>query len=169
VNKYAFVALTGRSIEHHLLNHRIRKPMADVTAETTGKRTARTFGTMAQYLNIHTSNPQHQELLTKLAELHNPRISNLLLLNWIVMGNHPFSVVENARFRRYIKSINPAAKIPNRTTLRNLLAKEYQLTIPQVRKILQSALGMIHFTFDGWTSRQNDSFLGVTGHFIDKN
>jgi hypothetical protein len=65
--------------------------------------------------------------------------------------------------------MSPAAKIPSRTTLRNLLAKEYQLIIPQVRKILQSALGMIHFTFDGWTSRQNDSFLSVTGHFIDKN
>jgi hypothetical protein len=65
--------------------------------------------------------------------------------------------------------VNSAAKIPNRTTLRNLLAKEYQLAIPQVHKILQLALGMIHFIFDGWTSRQNDSFLGMIGHFIDKN
>jgi hypothetical protein len=81
VNKYAFVASIGRSIEHHLLSHRIRKPMADVTAETIGRRTARTSGTMAQYFNIHTSNPQHQELLIKLAELYNPRISNLLLLD----------------------------------------------------------------------------------------
>jgi hypothetical protein len=85
------------------------------------------------------------------------------------MGNHPFFVVEDARFRRYIKSVNPAAKIPSRTTLRNLLAEEYQLIIPQVRKILQSALGMIYFIFDGWTSRQNNSFFGVTGYFIDKN
>jgi hypothetical protein len=84
------------------------------------------------------------------------------------MGNHPFSVVKNARFRRYIKSMNSAAKIPSRTILRNLLAKEYQLAIPQVRKILQSALGIIHFIFDGWISRQNNSFLGVIGHFIDK-
>jgi hypothetical protein len=110
--------------------------MADVTAETTGRRTARTSGTMAQYLNIHTSNLQHQELLTRLAELYNPRISNLLLLDWIVIGNHPFSVVEDARFHQYIKSVNSAAKIPNRTTLKNLLAEEYQLIIPQVRKIL---------------------------------
>jgi hypothetical protein len=57
VNRYAFVASIGRSIEHHLLNHRIRKPMADMTAKTTGRRTARTSETMAQYLNIHTSNP----------------------------------------------------------------------------------------------------------------
>jgi hypothetical protein len=85
------------------------------------------------------------------------------------MGNHPFSVIEDARFRRYIKSVNPAARIPSRTTLRNLLAEDYQLAIPQVRKVLQLALGMIHFTFNGWISRQNDSFLGIIGHFIDKN
>jgi hypothetical protein len=78
-------------------------------------------------------------------------------------------VVEDARFRRYIKSVNSAAKIPSRTTLRNLLAEEYQLIIPQVHKILQSALGMIYFIFDGWTSWQNNSFFGVTGYFIDKN
>jgi hypothetical protein len=57
MNKYAFVASIGRSIEHHLLSYRIRKPMADVIAKTTGRRTARTSGTMAQYFNIHTSNP----------------------------------------------------------------------------------------------------------------
>jgi hypothetical protein len=31
--------------------------MADVIAETTGRRIARTSGIMAQYLNIHISNP----------------------------------------------------------------------------------------------------------------
>jgi hypothetical protein len=47
VNKYAFVASIGRSIEYHLLSYRIRKLMADMIAETTGRRTARTFETMA--------------------------------------------------------------------------------------------------------------------------
>ncbi|RKK07682.1 hypothetical protein BFJ67_g18295, partial [Fusarium oxysporum f. sp. cepae] len=27
---------------------------------------------------------------------------------------------------------------------------------------------MIHFTFDGWTSRQNASFLGINAHFVDR-
>jgi len=27
---------------------------------------------------------------------------------------------------------------------------------------------MIHFTFDGWTSRQNASFLGINARFIDR-
>jgi hypothetical protein len=28
---------------------------------------------------------------------------------------------------------------------------------------------MIHFTFDGWTFRQNDSFLGITAYFMNTN
>jgi hypothetical protein len=27
---------------------------------------------------------------------------------------------------------------------------------------------MIDFTFDGWTSRQNTSFLGINANFIDR-
>jgi hypothetical protein len=32
-----------------------------------------------------------------------------------------------------------------------------------------TACDTVHFSFDGWTSRQNDSFLGVNAHFLDKN
>jgi hypothetical protein len=166
VNRYAFVASTGRSIEHHLLNHRIRKLAAD---GTTSRIIPRTSGAMARYLRVSTTNPKHQELLSKLEELYNPRISNLLLLDWIVMDNLPFSMVEGPRFRQFVELMNQAAKIPGRSIMRKLLNKEYQLAVPHVRKVLQSALGIIHFTFNSWTSRQNNSFLGVTAHFMDTN
>jgi hypothetical protein len=146
VNRYAFVASIGRSIEHHLLNHRIRKPAAD---GTTSRITPRISGAMARYLRVSIINPEHQELLSKLEELYNPRISNLLLLDWIVMDNLPFSVIKGLRFRRFVELVNQAAKIPGRSTIRKLLNEEYQLVVPYVREVLQSALGMIHFTFDG--------------------
>jgi hypothetical protein len=85
------------------------------------------------------------------------------------MDNLPFSVVEGPRFRRFVESVNQAAKIPGRSIMRKLLNEEYQLAVPHVRKILQSALGMIYFIFDGWTFRQSDSFLGITAHFMDTN
>jgi hypothetical protein len=49
-----------------------------------------------------------------------------------------------------------------------LLSKEYEKAVPEVRRKLQTAMGMIHLTFDGWTSRQNISFLGVSAHFLDE-
>jgi hypothetical protein len=122
VNRYAFVASINRSIEHHLLSHRIRKPAADGTIS---RITPRTSGAMARYLRVSTTNPEHQELLSKLEKLYNPRISNLLLLNWIVMNNLLFSVVEGPQFRRFVESVNQAAKIPDRSIMRKLLKEEY--------------------------------------------
>jgi hypothetical protein len=34
---------------------------------------------------------------------------------------------------------------------------------------LQSARGLIHHTFYGWTSEVKTSFLGINAHFIDRN
>jgi hypothetical protein len=34
--------------------------------------------------------------------------------------------------------------------------------------MLQLAQGLMHFIFNGWTSRQNVSFLGINAHFLDE-
>jgi hypothetical protein len=133
VDKYAFVASIGRSIRHHLLSHRIRKPAAD---GTTSRITPGASGAIARYLKVSTTNPEHQKLLSKLKKLYNPRISNLLLLDWIVMDNLPFSVIEEPQFRRFVELVNQAAKIPGRSIIRRLLDEEYQLAVPYVRKVL---------------------------------
>jgi hypothetical protein len=48
---------------------------------------------------------------------------------------------------------------PSRNTIDNLIKREYQYAIPHVKNLLGSAKGLIHLTFDGWTSRQNDPYL----------
>ncbi|OBS16232.1 hypothetical protein FPOA_13037 [Fusarium poae] len=45
---------------------------------------------------------------------------------------------------------------------------EYSRALGPVHELLRRARSMIHFTFDGWTSRQNTSFLGINAHFIDQ-
>jgi hypothetical protein len=52
--------------------------------------------------------------------------------------------------------------------MRNLVAKEYARAVPFVKQKLATARGMINLSFDGWTSRQNVSFLGINAHFIDE-
>jgi hypothetical protein len=85
------------------------------------------------------------------------------------MNNLPFSVIKGPQFRRFVELMNQAAKIPGRSIIRKLLNRKYQLAVPYVRKILQSALGMIYFIFGGWTSLQKDSFLDITAHFMNTN
>jgi hypothetical protein len=89
-------------------------------------------------------------------------------MDWIVMDNLPFWVVESERFCRLVKSVNPMAWIPIRRTIINLVTREYQQATPHIKALLQTAKGLIHLTFDGWTSRQNDPYLGINAYFVDR-
>lgn len=48
-----------------------------------------------------------------------------------------------------------------------MLKNEYERAIGPVTELLQTARSQIHFSFDGWTSRKNFSFLGINANFID--
>jgi hypothetical protein len=37
-----------------------------------------------------------------------------------------------------------------------------------MKALLQTAKGLIHLTFDSWTSRQNDPYLGINACFVDR-
>lgn len=96
-------------------------------------------------------------------------MNQLLLLDWLTYHNLPFNLVNSERFRRLLLYNNPClqeGQIPSDRTLVNLLTKEHNRALDPLRGILQRARSMIHFTFDGWTSRQNASFLGINAHFI---
>ena len=60
-------------------------------------------------------------------------------------------------------------QIPSPQTLKRMMDNEYERAIGSVAEVLQSVRGQIHYTFDGWTSRVNTSFLGINAHFIDRN
>lgn len=122
-------------------------------------------------LRADTSNPRDQALLGTLHSLFDPRMNQLLLLDWLTYHNLPFNLVNSERFRRLLLYNNPSlqeGQIPTSKTLINLLVSEYKRALEPVCKLLQSARSMVHFTFDGWTSRQNTSFLGINVRFIDR-
>jgi hypothetical protein len=123
---------------------------------------------MAHYLNANVSNPEHQEILSKLALLYVPSQRDIMLLDWIVAANLPFWVVNSPEFRRWTIYRNPGASLPINRTMANLFVAEYRRPIPYVKNVLQLASRMVHFTFDGWTSRQNASFLEMNAHFLDR-
>jgi hypothetical protein len=163
VAHYRFIASTGRSPINHLRDHhRIRDQR--IAREHKGGRQP----SITHYLNADISSPQHQEMLSKLASLYVPSCGDIMLLDWIVAANLPFRVVSSPEFRRWATYRNPGASLPTYRTLTNLLMREYQRAVPYVQKVLQSARGLIHFTFDGWTSRQNVSFMGMNAHFLDQ-
>jgi len=100
-----------------------------------------------------------------------PALNNLLILNWLINANLPFHVMNDPNLRRVIYYNNPTIRpteLPYSKTFSRLLYDEFERALPLVRDLLQTARGMIHITFDGWTSRRNSSFLGIDAHFIDR-
>jgi hypothetical protein len=108
-------------------------------------------------------------MLSKLGAMYVPSVGTIMLLDWIVAANLPFRVVNSPEFRRWATYRNPGALLPSQRNITNLLMVEYRRAIPDVKSKLQSARGLIRFPFDGWTSRQNNSFMGMNAHFLDQN
>jgi len=80
---------------------------------------------------------------------------------------HPFSLVENVEFKKFIHLLNPGYQLPSRKTVSKcILPQLYEKAKEKVRNNLLNAK-YISFTTDGWTSLNNDSFIAVTVHFID--
>ncbi|KAF6518478.1 hypothetical protein HZS61_002556 [Fusarium oxysporum f. sp. conglutinans] len=121
-------------------------------------------------LHADPTNPRDQTLVSNLRSSFDLTVNQLLLLDWFTYHNLPFNLVNSERFRRLLL-YNPSLReeqIPSDRTLVNLLTNEYNRASQEVRVLLRKARSMVHFTFDGWTSRQNASFLGINAHFIDR-
>ncbi|KAG7423143.1 FAD-binding monooxygenase moxY [Fusarium oxysporum f. sp. raphani] len=167
---YVFIASTAGGIVRHLSReHKVVPPSRQRTGPVSGNGGAQR--NLLDMLHADPTNPRDQSLLSNLHSLFDPAVNQLLLLDWLTYHNLPFNLVNSERFRRLLLYNNPSLQeeqIPSDRTLVNLLTNEYNRARGPVHVLLQKARSMIHFTFDGWTSRQNASFLGINAHFVDR-
>ena len=91
-----------------------------------------------------------------------------LLIAWVTTENLPFRIVESCSFQSIILHLNPAfnGRIPSAMVLRDRLESLYKQAQGPVTELLKTARGRIHVTFDGWTSRNLLSLLGINVFFI---
>lgn len=162
-NQYTYNASTWNAIERHMKKmHRTLRPTDTATIRSRN---------LTDMLQIDPINPQNQTFAAHLRRNFDIKANRLLLLDWLTYHNLPFSVVDSDRFQRILLYNNPVlqqAQIPSGKTLIRMLDDEYDRAIGSVSEVLRFARGQIHYTFDGWTSRTNTSFLGVNAHFIDQ-
>ncbi|CAH1115658.1 unnamed protein product [Psylliodes chrysocephalus] len=91
------------------------------------------------------------------------------LLELIAKDIQPFSVVEDTGFRDFCHALNPSYVLPSRKTLsKTLIPAKYLDTLNKTKGVV-SNVESVTITTDLWSSRNNDSYMGVTGHFIDAN
>jgi len=77
-------------------------------------------------------------------------------------------VVEGDFFKNMIKRLNFEAKLPTGDTIRNSIFKSFENEQKKIKNELQETSRRISFTLDGWTSKNQISFLGISAHWISK-
>lgn len=91
------------------------------------------------------------------------------LLKLFYYDYQPFRVVDDKGFRGFVKALNPSYDLPNRQSIsKTQIPALYEQCLTNCKEIINS-VGNVSLTTDCWTSMNNDSFMGVTIHFIDDN
>lgn len=87
------------------------------------------------------------------------------IINFVVQGLHPLSVVEQEGFKALVNHLQPDVTVMSRGTLKNRVGKAAE----EMKKNLKAAMSKVEFiatTTDCWTAHRR-GFLGVTAHWIE--
>lgn len=81
---------------------------------------------------------------------------------------HPFSLVEERSFRKFARWI-PGYNLPTRKTVSNsMLLEIFHKTKINIQTKVAIEAETICITTDLWTSTSTDSYMAITGHYINK-
>jgi len=94
---------------------------------------------------------------------------HIFLLNWVVVDQQSFALVENQSFQKFISIIQPRYKLPSRHTLKEMILSKFKTAREKIIDYLQLSSSKISFTIDMWTSISALGILAITIHFINEN
>lgn len=105
--------------------------------------------------------------VTKPITLNRSMALDRQLLKMICKEYHPFSLLEDLEFKKFVNMLCPNYNLPSRKTLTNsLMPSLYNELFDKIKNDLAGAKAVC-LTSDGWTSINNVSFYALTAHFID--
>lgn len=102
-------------------------------------------------------------------QAYDPKVTRLdkLLVEMICKEALPFRLVDTASFTAFVAALDSRYTVPTRQQLSDtLIPQAYIAKKAAIMSELVSAQA-VALTTDMWTSSNNDSYMGVTVHFID--
>lgn len=89
-----------------------------------------------------------------------------LLSIWVARRHRPFQIVQDPELIAIFRMLFAKVEIPSPSTISRDVREIFGLARSHVAKVLQDYPGRLHLGFDGWTSPNVLSFLGVTVHRV---
>ena len=107
----------------------------------------------------------------KIEPASNVELAKRLVLGWIVSSNLPFTLLENPYLRRLLQlldtDLTSCLSMSKNTVARELRAL-FQRQKELISQQLHESQGLIHLTFDCWTSANVRSYISIHAHFLDR-
>ena len=119
----------------------------------------------------HFSNIVKEQNL-RLASRDDRLLGDALLVKWTSKSLRPFKIVEDSGFKDFCMFLNQLRsryEIPSRTKHRNQMMKIAECVMNGVKETIASEMTYYSMTFDIWSSRVMQSFMGVTLHYLTDN
>jgi hypothetical protein len=92
-----------------------------------------------------------------------------LLTMWIIEDQQPLHVLQSKAFVRFINSLDPLFDIPSDKVIKQQIHIAYNYSTDLLIVKFQVSMISCSVTFDLWTARSGEGYLGVTCSFIDEN
>lgn len=90
------------------------------------------------------------------------------LLKLFTKDYQPFKVVEDEGFKEFVKQLNPNYTLPDRHSISKVhIPALYEKCLFEMKDLVAKEAESVCMTTDCWTSRNNESFMAITIHFID--
>lgn len=91
------------------------------------------------------------------------------LLQLFIKDFHPFRIVEEKGFIEFVKALNPSYEIPSRHFIsKTAIPSLYEECLINTKELINFGSNFC-LTTDCWTSRNTESYIAVTVHFINDN
>jgi hypothetical protein len=122
------------------------------------------------------------KMINLFANAYTPGKFRVNVALWISRRHRPFMIVEDPKFVELLTSLNNKVSVPSRATLTRDIHEIFAATCLNVATLLQvrvfsryfadgtdhtqNSPGKLHLCFDGWTSPNIFSFVGITVHWV---
>jgi len=105
--------------------------------------------------------------LVPMSQRYNAKECRKALINFVILDEHPFRVVEGEGFKLLCRQLQPQMIVPSKRTIARDCYQLYLAEKLKLKAFFKSDCTRVALTTDCWTSIQNLSYMAITAHFID--